>query len=229
MRSDYSTLVTDLVRDRDQVISADQLDAAITAAVEQYSADQPRPVVVDQVSAGGGSLLDFPAGWLPESELVSAEYPIGNLPPIYLPLSDISTYSTPTGQQLLLPEALAAGDAVRITYTAKHLLDGADDTIPTKHRRAVASFAASILCGQLASYYASESESTISADTVNRQTKAATWRQRARDLAADYNAVVGAAPSDRQKAASVTVAPDRTNALGGRRLFHPTRIWPVPR
>jgi len=225
--ADYQTAVDDLVRDRDAVISDVQRDAAIAAAVTQYSADAPRPVVVDQAATAAGNTLDLPAGWTDDSVLVSAEYPIGQWPPVYLDASDVQIYASPTVRQLRLPVQLAIGESVRLTYTAAHLVDDADDTVPTKHANAVASLAASWLCGQLASYYAGESEATIGADTVDRKTKSDRWRTRARDLLAVYTASVGSAPSDRTKGASAVKQLQRTDALGNRRLFHPPTNWPV--
>lgn len=225
--ADYQTLVADLVRDsgRGDVISDVQRDAAITAALAQYSADRPREVVVDVVSPGG-QRIDVPAGFTLDSRLVGVEYPIGQIPASQLPLSEISIYTAPTGRQFDLPLTLATGEDLRITYTAEQLLDATDDTVPVRHRQAVASLAASYLCAQLASYYATEGEPSIAADTVDYKTKSDRFRALAKDLAAAYTRVVGAAPSDRTKGASVTVQLERNDALGNRRMFHPTRGWP---
>jgi hypothetical protein len=165
--------------------------------------------------------------WTDDSVLVSAEYPIGQWPPSYLDAGDVQIYASPTVRQLRLPLQLSIGDTVRLTYTAAHLVDDADDTVPGKHKNALASLAASLLCGQLARYYAGESEATICADTVDRKTKSDRWRALARDLLAAYNAAVGAAPSERNKPASATVELKRRDSLGGRRLFHPPTDWPV--
>jgi len=106
MLADYQTDVDSLVRDRDSVITNDQRDAAINAAVTQYSADAPRSVVVDQAATTAGNTLDLPAGWTDDSVLVSAEYPIGQWPPVYLDASDVQIYASPTVRQLRLPVQL---------------------------------------------------------------------------------------------------------------------------
>lgn len=219
------TTVDDLVRDRDGVVSDTQRNDAIDAAVRAYSIDRPRNVVVD-ITASGGQRIDLPAGFTDASRLRGIEYPVGDVPPSEVPLSEISIYDAPSVRQIALPMWVAAGDTLRVSYTAAHLVDDADDTLPDGDRFAVACKAASILCGQLAAYYAGESEPTLAADTVNRQTKSQAWRQRARDLAADYATRVGPAPNERRKAASATTSLERNDALGGRRLFHPTRVWP---
>lgn len=223
--ADCQTSVDSLVRDRDAVITTAQRDAAIDAAVAQYSVDHPRSIVNDVVSAGG-ALLDLPPEWTDDAVLTGAEYPIGSLSPAFA-LGDVSFYATPTGTQLRLPVELDAGVSVRITFTGAHRLDADSDTIRPGHRQAVAALAASMLCGQLASYYAGESESSISADTVDRKNKSDLWRARSRDLAAEYSKVVGPAPSARKQGASATVQLTRPNSLGGRRMFHPPGNWPV--
>ncbi|URX63259.1 hypothetical protein KR767_04100 [Luteibacter anthropi] len=222
--ADYQTRVADLVRDRDAVITDVQRDDAVRAAFARYSAVFPRPVVVDLVSTGG-QRIELPGGFTSESTVVALEYPVGQIPPIELPLSEVRVYTAPTQRLLDLPLVTRNGDVLRMTYTAAHLVDGIDDTVLPAHRQAVASLAASMLCGQLVSYYSSEMESTISADAVNYKDKAQRFRQRAKDLEATFVDVVGDAPSDRAKAASATVGLERRNALGGRRLFHPTRDW----
>lgn len=223
--SDFQTQVDDLVRDRDDVVTSTQRDDAITAALAKYSEDRPRAVVVD-VTSPGGQRIDLPAGFTADSRLVAVEYPIGQIPASELPLSDISIYAAPTVRQIELPLQVDLGDELRITYTGDHLVDDTDDTVPLRHRQAVASLAASFLCVQLASYYATEGEPTIAADTVDYKNKSDRFRALGKDLAAGYGRIVGSAPSDRMKPASVTVATERNNALGGRRMFHPTRGWP---
>ncbi|MEW5833651.1 MAG: hypothetical protein AB1832_01185 [Pseudomonadota bacterium] len=223
--SDYQQLVDDMVRDRDQVVSTVQRDAAIAAAVAQYSVDHPRTVVVDVVSTGGQRQA-LPAGFTDDSRLVAIEYPIGNIPTTEIPLADVSIYAAPTERLLQLPDDVPVGESLRVSYTADQLLDDADDTVPARHRKALASLAASMLCTQLSAYYASEGESSIAADSVDFKDKSQRFRLLARDLAATYQSVVGSAPSDRNKPASVTVTPPRRNALGERRLFHPTSNWP---
>ncbi|WP_430391076.1 hypothetical protein [Dyella sp. 20L07] len=226
--ADYKLLVIAAVRDRDSVLSASDIQAAIDAAVQQYSLDAPRIVVVDQ-QANGSQRLALPAGWVEDaSVLVSLEYPVDQFPPAELPTDQVRIYASPTQRQLLFPVDITPtdGELVRIGYSAPHTVTDDIDTIRVSHRVPVASLAASTLCGQLASYYASDSEPTIQADTVNRGDASSRWRARARDLAAAYSAVVGSTKSDRQRGASVTVEAARRDSLGGRRLFHPPGSWP---
>lgn len=213
--------VNDLVRDKDQVVSSASVDAAIAAAVLRYSADFPRPVMVD-MAAPGGNELPLPMGWRDDSRLTSIETPVDLDPPSELNLGDVRFRVRPDGLALRLPVALQPGDIVRIGYTAPHAVTEFDSTLPQRHQYPVACFAASILCGQLASYYATEGAPTIQADSADHQGKTERYRARARDLASQYATLLGV--SERKVvAASATTNMHGRDSLGGRRLFHSRR------
>lgn len=220
----FQQLVDDLVRDTDQVITPSQRDDAIANALARYSVDAPRRAIEDVVVAGDGSLV-IPAAWASGSRVMDAEYPIGQRPMSQIPLTLIEVRATPTGDSILLLAELPLGDTVRLTFSAAHQLDATIDTVPAAHRRAVAALAGSDLCGQLAAHYSNESAPTIGADTVDHQGKSLRWRNRSRDLAAEYSRIVGPAPNDRAVPASAEVVLPGRNTLGGRRLFHPPE-WP---
>lgn len=214
-------LVNDLVRDTGGVVSSTSLDAAIDAAVLRYSTDFPRPVVVD-VAAPGGNELPLPLGWQDASRLLSVETPIDQLPPAELGLGDVRFRMRPDGMAITLPIALDAGQDVRLGYTQTHVVDNSTDTVPAGHRYALACFAASILCGQLASYYANEGAPTIQADTADHQGKTERYRARARDLAQQYANLLGVADRKITAAGTVTHLQGR-DSEGRRRLFHDSR------
>lgn len=220
--ADYQSLTNDLVRDRDQVVVTATFDAAIAAAVAEYSADRPRTVTEDCVSAGGYQ-LPLPAAWLDGfSTLLLVEYPIGNVPTSTLPIDAIERYRSPTSILLLLPTSLAVADQVRITFTAPHQVDAVTDTTPVEHRRAIAALAAADVCDQLSNYYATESAPTIGADTVDHRSKSQTFASRARAYRSDYRAKLGLPEKRIEHASAVAVIPS-TDSLGGRPLFHGRR------
>lgn len=222
---DLPTLVDDLVRDTDQVISSTVRDTAIAKALQRYSVDAPRRVVED-VAVNVQGNLPLPAAWSEGlSVLLQAEYPVGERPRSLINASHIETAVTPSGTTLVLLDTIATGEIVRVTYTAVHVVDGVTNTVPMRHRHPVACVAAADLCGQLAAYYANEGAPTIGADVVDHQGKCERWRNRARDLMAEYTRIVGPAPSERTKAASVDVAVERTDSLGRQRIFHPASGW----
>lgn len=187
MLADLKKLVDGLVRDEvDRLARADKA-AAISLAVARYGTDRPRQKVEDVV-CGGGDTLPLPAAWEADSEVVSAEYPIGSMPPDLLPCT---IYTAPAGNVLRLGEALAAGAEVRLTFTVAHVLTDQLDTIKPMHREAVAAYAAALLLEELAAAAINDGESTISADTTDRRTKAQEYASRARALKARYSDVLG--------------------------------------
>lgn len=222
MLSDYQTLVTDLTRDDAGKVSVAQRDAAIALAVERYSQDRPQDRVEDLVGVGT-TLLALPAGWQAGfSSLKSLEHPVGRTPPAYIDQEAWSLYATPTGQQIMVLHAIAAGAAVRATYTVKHVLDALSDTIPLSHREAAAAWASALLCDQLAALYSGDTDSTIQADSVDHRSKAGEFASRARGLRKRYLDELGIDPK-RNAAAGTVVNLDRTDSVGRDRLTHPRR------
>lgn len=221
--ADFQGLVTDLTRDDAGKVSVAQRDAALAQAVKRYSQDRPRDKVED-INGLGTQRLNLPAGWQDGfSALKLIEYPIGNVPPTLVPQGDTSLYQTPTGWQIQLRNAVAAGAAnVRATYTIEHVLDAGSDTIPANHRTPVAAWAAADLCEQLASFYAGQSDSTIQADAVDHKSKSAEFAARARSLRKRYTDALGV--DDRRNTATGVVVPltDR-DSRGQPRLTHPHR------
>jgi hypothetical protein len=202
MLSDFYGLVEDHVRDQARVISDTSRDAAIAAAVQRYSMDRAMLSVEDIFVTTAGYHLDLPDAWADGiSSLKSLEYGgrivSGDMCSIYL---------SPTSAKIRVPDAypLSASQTVRVQFYAAHELDGEEDTIPLRDRHPVSCFAAAILCDQLASHYAADSDPTIAADSVNHQTKSQTWASRAKTLRDQYFKGVGVAPTPTLAAAGGT-------------------------
>jgi hypothetical protein len=191
--ADYQTLVDKMVRapgGTDTIAVADR-DAAIELARLRYSLDAERKLTEDVVWTADGYFGPLPASWVDGSYLVTAEFPIGEQP---VSLIDMEIYATPTEQKLVTPDGLSTGDTVRIQFTAPHLLNaGATpaDTIPARHREAVASYAAHVLCKQLATHFSGQRETSINADGSNTESRARNFAARAKDYRAAYYAGIG--------------------------------------
>lgn len=223
--SHYQDLLDDLVRDKDEVIASEDRDQAIADAVLHYSVDRPRAVVVDVVSAGGYRLA-LPAGWLSDfSRIVQLEWPVDDdaAELSLVDLTEVDIYRAPSGQQIRMPVSVSDGETVRLTYTAHHLVDAVDDTIPLTHRMPVVCFAASILCRQLAAYYTTEGEPSINADTVDHRTKSDRWRSLASDYLKRYEKGASVQERDGPVAAGAVLDLDKTDTLGGDRIWHTRR------
>ena len=201
MLSDYQTLVTSLVRDDATKISTPQRDSAIALAVERYSKDRPRTKVED-VTGLTGQLIDLPPGYqIDFSEMQAIECPIGNVPPTEL--DSWGFYDAPSGRSLQFADTFA-GATARFTYTVRHVLDGATDTIALGDREAVAKLAAAQLCQQLAAVYSNETDSTLAVDTARTADKASNYRRLGRDYRDHYNQHLGV--QDQRAVAASAVA-----------------------
>lgn len=200
--ADYQTLVDKMVRapGGTETIAAADRDAAIELARLRYSLDAERKLTEDVVWVADGYFGPLPASWVDGSYLVTAEYPIGEQPVSFI---DMEIYVTPAEQKLVTPDGLSAGATVRIQFTAPHLLNaGATpaDTIPLRHREAVASYAAQVLCKQLASHFSGQRETSINADGSNTESRARNFAARAKEYRAAYYAGIGKADPQADKA-----------------------------
>lgn len=216
--ADFQQQVDDLVRDKDQVVSSVQRDLAIGAAAVRYSLDFPRVVVVDQ-SAPGGVGLELPAGWqMDYSQALAFEYPIDQVPASDIPVGSVRLRQRPAGVAFELPASVEADELIRITYTQRHVVDLTIDTIPEQHRLPVACWAAALLCGQLAAYYATEGAPTIAADAADHQGKTERFRARMRDLTAQYFNDLGVTQK-RPQVAGTVISVRGSDSRGQPRLF----------
>lgn len=188
---DYMNTLPRMVRENGDKVTGQDLERAIASAVLQYSADKPRTLVASFTWEDAGYFADsVPDGYTADSTLLQAEYPVGNVPPTLVGMAPFVT-SGPLG--LVCETALPAGAVVRITYTAAHVLVGGgtpQDTIPLRHRDAVLNYAAHLLCRELATLYAGERDSSISADGSATDTRARNYAARSKDYRAAYYAAL---------------------------------------
>jgi hypothetical protein len=216
----YQGLVDDLTRDDAGKVSAAQRDQNIALAVERYSSARPRDAVEDVV--GAGTALPLPAGYqVGFSDVMGLEYPAGRVPPVRVASDRWEMYLAPGGLEIMLLDAVAG--SVRVAYTVRHQLDAVTDTIPTKDREAVAKYAAALACEQLASFYASDTDSTIGADRAQGQSRSQAFAARAREYRKQFEAALGV--TDQVAAPASAVAQLRSDdSFGQPRLFHPRRF-----
>jgi hypothetical protein len=199
--TDFQRIVARQLRDDSGRVTPEDVDEAIELARVRYSKDRPHRVVED-VTAPGGQELTAPAGWVGGfSEPVQIEYPVGTVPPVLIDEAEV--YEGPSGEKILLGEAISAGAAVRLTYTVFHELSAAADTIPVGDREAVACYAAGLLLEQLATVAAHESDSTLQADSVDRGARSRQLQARAKVLMDRYHNELGIDPKRNAAAGAV--------------------------
>ena len=217
--ADFQALIAGLIRDDEAAITTAQRDQAISLGLDRYSQDRPR-LKVEDANAAGGEILTLPGSYESDfSRLTAIEYPVGDVPPSMVDGETWRVLATPSGDRLLWDGAPASGQTYRLRYTIRHLLDGANDTIPRNDREAVAKWAAALLLEQLAARAAGTTDSTIAADGVERADQARKYADRAAALRRDYFDQLGIDPK-RALGAGAVVVLKPTDSLGGARLTH---------
>jgi hypothetical protein len=208
-------LVKSKVKDQDQKLDdGEDFIPAVEAALQRYSRHNPRTVVEDLDGADSHD-LDPPAGWVEDfSALVSVEWPVGEIPMVWLDPAGYRLYQSPDGWKLrLFDETPATGDSVRVTYTAPRL----ESQIPQNDFDAVACLAAADCCERLANLYTQSSDPTIGADVVNYRSKGSEYASRAKRLRELYAAHIGVDEKGGPAASMSVAAPPRS---GRTRLTH---------
>lgn len=195
MLADFYGLVDDLIRDREQVIKPISRDRALDAAVQRFSTDKPRDVVEDVTVLATGYFLPMPSQWVSGySILIVIEADIGASHIRTIAASACAIYTQPGGpDRIRLPDnsPQQAGAVLRVRYSAPHQVNAVADTVPHAARHALASYAAGILCAELAAHYAGDSDSTIQADSVDHRSKSQTWNTLANRLKGEYFKFLG--------------------------------------
>lgn len=212
-------LIDNFVRDDNGKLSPNDRDEALKLALEQYSQDRPLSAVEDVATGAGGTTLALPAAWEADfSSIDLLEYPVSQNPPALIHSDRWTMYQTPSGYNVRLIDGLPAAVNVRVSFSKRHTVSAALDTIPVKDREPFCKAAAAILCDQLAAIYANNSDATIQADTVDHKSQSADYRAMANKYRKDYLNFLGV-DDKRPQPAGIVVALRPTNSLGNSRLL----------
>lgn len=153
-------------------VTDDVRDKAIAEAINWYTRRFPRPkvILVDPIPAG---FYQLPNDWQMWSRAILVEFPIDQMPPVYLSnkafgiqaresLSYFFLLSNPSGQ-------------FRLSYTTVH--GGGPDNVASiisDHEGPIGKYAASIVAEWFAARYANSVSNNL--DAVNYRTKEQEWR-----------------------------------------------------
>lgn len=207
---------------------------AIRMAVQsEYSHDKPRRITVDITGDGTFSypvedhLTEYVDGF---SQIVDPgiEYPVDDTvaEKQYLLGEDWLIYRTPSGLELILRSCTpSATESMRLTYTAKWAFSSDDDNAeiaaPVTDRDAIAFLSASHAFRLQAARAADETDSSIEADTYDRNRKYRYYMELSAAYAKLYAEAVG--KRDGPLAADGIGDWDQTLQNGEPYLTHPSR------
>lgn len=224
--ADFQQGVAERIQDAAGKLASSALDGCIREALSgRYS--QARPVRTVADLAGDGTTYEwevnttnFP-GWVPNySVITSVEYPAGDREPAMRDPDEWQIYrSASTTETFRLLEIIpAAGQIVRVGYTAPHAEDGSD--VPDADFYGAVNLAAVLAAWRLHAIYNQLGDAALGADAVDYRGKAAEYRLLAEDLEKAFEVAFGLDKDEPQPAASSSAEWREDLEAGGRRLIH---------
>jgi hypothetical protein len=205
------------------------LARSVTEAVNSYSKLRPRDAVASITGTGTAYLFDLPEDYEDGfSSVRFIEYPTGKQVPEFLDEGEFAVRRQLNGTSVkgsvklhIFSPMIASAKSAYVTYRARHVVRGGDDTVPLIDREAVCGLAAAFAARELAAYYSQTSESTIAADAVSYRTKGQEYIALAKELEDAYVRHMAGSPL----AASVSRdVEDLTLAGGMDRFYHGGRF-----
>lgn len=206
-------------QDNRRLIEDSEIESYVLQAVSRYSVDRPRIVAVDAV--GDGSVFmafpaDFEQGFSTITIVEKPSTPDGI--PLQLDGRAWRVARTPDGDRILWSEGWpASGDAVRVHFTVRHLIDADGSTVPVAHQYSITDLATAFAADAIAAKYASTMDAAIRGDTVNYRSKQQEWDA----IAKAYRARYRDALSSGGRPAGGRVNWDSRNSTGLPNLTHP--------
>jgi len=228
-RQDYIAALGQLVKGEFPLGEPEKI-WAINKAVKRYAQDRPLEVSEDEPGDGGFDYaLTILASWAEGfSTIKQIEYPVDDDDTYedenILQEDSWKIYQKPAGKVIrLLENKPTAAESMRITYTALHLCDDTQCTVPAIDEEAVQMLAAAEFCQMLATYFAQNQDSTIAADSVDHKSKSADYAARARTYRKGYFDHLGL-KEDQVTPASVTRDQDTRPSWRSDQLTHPRKF-----
>ncbi|ABF42414.1 hypothetical protein Acid345_3413 [Candidatus Koribacter versatilis Ellin345] len=219
--SDLQTGVANRIQDAAGRLPGDAVDGFIRQAIaDRYSKDRPR-IIVSDVAGAGTSDLPLPTGPNAEqfedgfSVIRTIEYPMGELPPVYIDDQDWRLYRTPTGLVVRMMLVTPSEDEqARFEWTSRHLADAS--TLPGADLDAVCDYAAALCMVAIASGYIQLTDSSLQSDSVNYRTKSQEALAQAKQFRTQYFAHVGveADASGTESSGAALAIGDFNNIMG---------------
>lgn len=156
-----------------------EVDAFVQAALPLYSKRRPR-LITKEKTGDGETYAALPSagdGWETDySRIMGIESPLDLTPPSYMGDDDWIIQPTPSGDRIKWIGGTYPGDGdlYWVSFTARHSLtaDPHASTIPDSDFNGISYLAVSIYARALADFYLGQTTPSLSADTVNHQSKA---------------------------------------------------------
>ncbi len=203
------------IKDGAAKLSVDEKNAAVLAALEEYS--KARPLRKAELITGTGSFDYALDGATPKlaawrdtlSAIVSIVYPWSatSATPPALDTDDYAVLRLSTGLVLRFTSATPTSpEQFLVEYTTLHTADSATSTVPTADEETLSDLCASYACEALAGFYCQSTDGSFAADTVAHLSKAQEYRAQAKRWRDAYLAKMGGDSADSPASAVAAVA-----------------------
>lgn len=159
-------------------LSDAQLDLVISQALSIFSRRSPRRRVY-QGTGDGGYEYALPSDYDESiSEVVAVEYPTGEQQPCILEAwrYEVLRDTNDTLKLRFLYESVTSGETFNVYYTAPHVINDSQSTIPSGQEGIFLTLCCAIACEMLAARYARMNEPVIDADVAIYADKAREYR-----------------------------------------------------
>jgi hypothetical protein len=201
-----------------------QIAANLQQALKEYAKTAPL-ILVQDITATGEYEYTLPTGWVDEfSSFKSLEYPAGvsqNPEDALIQPEKYGVYKYPASSKLRFYDIAPGSGTIRATYTAPHAVITASSTVYTNDVDSVCSLAAAFCCFDLARRYAQDNDSYISADSVDRKSKAEKYLSLGKSLVNEFAVHFGLNKDAEVMAASISKNLDIYYPGGADQLTHP--------
>jgi hypothetical protein len=212
----------------------DSIPGLLKSVADDYSRYRPYETQTEKTGDGTTSAWDVPSDWVNGfSQLISVEYPQGNLPAEYLEEEDYDVYYDVTlvkWRLRLFNTTPATDEKVRFNYTTKHtLLENTAVTIQDNDFYAVCDMASEKACIVLATMYAPSNDSTIGADSVNHASKVSEYSKLAKEFRKSWQDRLGVSPDKPTEGQALIVEEELHSGLDQlHMMFHGKHRWSWP-
>ena len=183
----FNTIVDRKIQDKAAFLGSGDIDALIEEAIRAYSKHRPQIITEDETGDGG---FDYQlTGTAGTNLLTSWEKGFSEVRRLVYPVDDTAQTETVIDEddfgvitKIVSGEARdhlrfkaatpTATQTFRVWYTARHVVDGSNSTVPAADDEAVANLAAAFCLEAIAARYLSTKDPSLDADVTDYRSRA---------------------------------------------------------
>lgn len=161
-------------------LELEEYEASVQEAVQSYSQQFPYETNYEYTLANDTDTYELPEDWVEGRSFIrQVQYPAITYPPVYLNVPEEAFIKD--GELCLRSMRPIDGQTLILHYSTPHRLSDTDgtDTIPLTHKAALTLWAAACACERLATGYADEQNSVVTAEGVSFDNRVRDFKKQA--------------------------------------------------